>query len=54
MRTVSPINGFVPNRGDGFPVLTFRSATGAFATLDGDGPAFTPRVEATDVTLVAN
>jgi hypothetical protein len=52
--TVHLINGFVPTSGDRFQVLTFRSATGAFATLDGDGPAFTPRVEATDVTLVAN
>jgi hypothetical protein len=37
-----------------FPVRTFRSATGAFATLDGDGPAFTPSSDPTGVTLVAN
>src|SRR5262249_38228662 len=33
--TVNLINGFVPNAGDSFPVLTFGSGTGVFATIDG-------------------
>ena len=52
--TVNLINGFVPNSGDSFPVLTFGSGTGAFATVDGDGPLFTPSYDPMDVTLVAN
>jgi hypothetical protein len=52
--TVHLINGFVPNSGDGFQVLTFHSGSGTFATVDGDGPAFTPSYDPTDVTLVAN
>jgi hypothetical protein len=52
--TVQLINGFVPPSGDRFPVLTFGSGTGAFATLNGDGPLFTPSFDPTDVTLVAN
>jgi hypothetical protein len=52
--TVHLINGFVPQTGDGFQVLTFGSGTGTFATLNGDGPAFTPSFDPTDVTLVAN
>jgi hypothetical protein len=52
--TVNLINGFVPCSGDSFPVLTFGSGTGAFATVNGDGPLFTPSFDAMDVTLVAN
>jgi hypothetical protein len=48
------LNGFVPNSGDQFAVLTFASGTGTFATINGDGPAFTPSYDPTDVTLVAN
>jgi hypothetical protein len=32
----------------------FASATGMFATLDGDGPLFTAGYDAMDVTLSAN
>jgi hypothetical protein len=52
--TVNLINGFVPSSGDSFPVLTFGSETGAFATVNGDGPLFTLSYDPTDVTLVAN
>jgi hypothetical protein len=52
--TVNLINGFVPNSGDSFPVLTFGSGTGVFATVNGDGPLFTPSYDPMDVTLVAN
>ncbi len=48
------INGFVPNSGDGFAVLTFGSGSGVFAAVNGDGPLFTPSFDAGDVTLVAN
>jgi hypothetical protein len=30
------------------------SGTGVFATVDGDGPLFTPSYDPMDVTLVAN
>jgi hypothetical protein len=52
--TVNLINGFQPNSGDSFQALTFRSGSGTFAAIDGDGPAFTPSFDPTDVTLVAN
>jgi hypothetical protein len=52
--TVNLINGFQPNAGDSFTIMTFGSGTGAFATLDGDGPLFTPSYDPTEVTLVAN
>jgi hypothetical protein len=52
--TVRLINGFVPNSGDSFTIMTFGSGTGAFATLNGDGPLFTPSFDPTGVTLVAN
>jgi hypothetical protein len=52
--TVNLINGFVPHTGDSFQVLSFGSGTGTFATLNGDGPLFTPSFDPTDVTLVAN
>jgi hypothetical protein len=52
--TVHLIKGFVPNSGDSFTIMTFGSGTGTFATLNGDGPAFTPSYDPGDVTLVAN
>ena len=51
--TVNLTGGFVPSSGDSFQVLTFGSGTGVFATIDGDGPLFTPSYDPTDVTLVA-
>jgi hypothetical protein len=52
--TVNLINGFVPNSGDSFQVLTFGSGAGNFATLNGDGPLFTLTFDPMDVTLAAN
>jgi hypothetical protein len=52
--TVHLINGFQPNSGQGFTVLTFGSGSGAFATINGDGPQFTPHFDPTVVILVAN
>ena len=52
--TVNLIKGFEPNHGDRFVVLTFGLGAGVFANLNGDGPAFTPSFDPTDVTLVAN
>jgi hypothetical protein len=52
--TVNLIHGFVPQKGETFPVLTFASETGSFATVNGNGSGdFTVRVDPTDVTLVA-
>jgi WD40 repeat protein len=53
MLTVSPINGFVPDSGDGFPILPFGSGPGAFGARNGAGPLLTPREGPTDVALVA-
>jgi hypothetical protein len=53
MRTVNRTNGFVPDSGGGFPVLTFGSGTGAFGARNGAGPLLTPREGPTDVALVA-
>jgi hypothetical protein len=52
--TVNLIKGFQPTSGTGFTVLTFGAESGAFATLDGDGPLFNPSVDPTDMTLVAS
>jgi hypothetical protein len=52
--TVHLINGFQLNGGDSFVIMTFGSGTGTFATINGDGPLFTPSFDPTDVTLVAN
>jgi hypothetical protein len=52
--TVSLTGGFVPNGGDSFTIMTFGSGSGAFARIDGDGPAFTPSYDPGDLTLVAN
>jgi hypothetical protein len=51
--TVNLVNGFVPQSGDGFAVVTFGSGSGVFATINGDGPLFTPHYDPTEVTLVA-
>jgi hypothetical protein len=52
--TVNLVNGFVPNSGDNFAVLTVGSATGVFANINGDRPLFTLNFDPGDVTLVAN
>jgi hypothetical protein len=52
--TVHILNGFQPTSGASFVILTFGSGTGTFATIDGDGPAFTPSYDPTDVTLVGS
>jgi hypothetical protein len=52
--TVNLINGFQPASGQSFTVMTFGSGSGAFATLNGDGPLFTPHFDPTEVILVAN
>jgi hypothetical protein len=52
--TVVLVNGFVPTSGDSFAVLTFGSESGVFATINGDGPLFTPNYNPNDLTLVAN
>jgi hypothetical protein len=52
--TVNLINGFQPPSGQSFTVLTFGAESGAFASLGGDGPLFTPHFDSTEVILVAN
>jgi hypothetical protein len=52
--TVMLINGFVPGSGTSYQVLVASAVNGSFATLDGDGPLFTPAYNPGDVTLVAN
>jgi hypothetical protein len=52
--TVNLINGFVPDSGQSFTVLTFGSGSGVFARITGDGPRFTPSYDPGVVTLVAN
>jgi hypothetical protein len=51
--TVYLRDGFRPDRGDPFTVLTFGSVAGQFATLEGDGSLFTTEYDPGDVTLVA-
>jgi hypothetical protein len=46
--TVTLLNGFVPGP---LQVVTFGSHSGTFATLDGDGPMYTPVYSATSLTL---
>jgi hypothetical protein len=46
--------GYTPTTGDSFPVLTFVSETGRFATLAGDGVLFTATYDPMAVVLVAN
>ena len=50
---VELINGFVPQPGDGFAVLTFGTSSGAFAAITGDG-SFSPSYDPNDLTLIAN
>jgi hypothetical protein len=52
--TIKLVNGFLPDSGTTYAVVMFASATGMFATLDGDGPLFTAGYDAMDVTLSAN
>lgn len=52
--TITLVNGFLPDSGTTYSVLTFASPIGTFATLDGDGPLFTAAYDTTDVTLSAN
>ena len=53
---LSLINGYVPNLGDTFTIMTFGSRTGDFATVNGStiggGKAFQKTVSATNVQLV--
>jgi hypothetical protein len=51
--TIRLLGGFVPDSGTTYQVLTFASATGTFATLEGDGPLFTAAYDSMDVTLTA-
>jgi hypothetical protein len=51
--TIRLFNGFVPDSGTTYQVLTFASATGTFATLEGDGPLFTAGYDSMDLTLTA-
>jgi hypothetical protein len=51
---VNLINGFQPNSGASFTIITFGSESGVFATTNGDGPLFTLSFDPGDVTLVAN
>jgi hypothetical protein len=52
--TVNLINGFRPERGDSFTIMTFGSGTGTFANINGDGPSFSPFYNPDDVILVVN
>jgi hypothetical protein len=51
---VTLMGGYTPVTGDAITVLTFDSATGAFAMLGGDGGLFTADYDPTDVTLRAS
>jgi hypothetical protein len=50
---VTLIEGFQPQSGDSFTILTFGSRTGT-AEVTGDGPLFTANFDDNDVTLVAD
>jgi hypothetical protein len=53
--TVTLVNGYHPSSGTSFRILTANPpVNGSFATLDGDGPLFTPIYDPGDVTLIAN
>ncbi len=43
--------GFVPAIGDDFQLLTYGSHSGTFATIDGNGLAFSPTYNATNLTI---
>ena len=55
MLNLALVNGFSPAIGNSFPVLTFGSRTGQFATINGlalgNGKQFTPAYTATNLTL---
>jgi hypothetical protein len=54
--TVNAPNGYLPNPGDTFQVMTFPSVTGAFTCLNldlGGGILLQPQFSATDLTLLA-
>jgi hypothetical protein len=50
------INGFVPNPGDSFQIMTFGSRNGTFSTINGldigGGHSFQVNLTATSLTLV--
>jgi hypothetical protein len=48
------LNGYMPNSGDSFVVMTFGAASGSFAAVTGDGALFSVNYDPNDVTLVAN
>jgi hypothetical protein len=50
---VTLIEGFQPQSGDSFTIMTFGSRTGTM-DVSGDGPRFTANFDDSDVTLVAN
>jgi hypothetical protein len=53
--TVTLVNGYQPTSGTTFRILKANPPiSGSFATLDGDGPLFTPTYNPGDVTLTAN
>jgi len=51
---ISLINGFVPNPGDSFQIMTFGSRSGTFTTINdlGAGRSFQVNLTATSLTLV--
>ena len=56
MLNLALVNGFSPALGNSFPVLTFGSRTGQFATINGlaigNGKQFSPAYSATNLTLI--
>jgi hypothetical protein len=51
--TIMLFDDFLPDSGTTYQVLTFASAIGTFATLEGDGPLFTAGYDSMNVTLTA-
>ena len=49
---LSLVNGFTPSRGTVYPVMTFASTSGSFATVTGVSPDFTEQVNSTSLNLV--
>jgi hypothetical protein len=50
---VTLVNGFTPNAGDIFQIMTFSARSGEFATVNGNGQEYTVTYGNTDVTLTA-
>jgi hypothetical protein len=48
---VSLINGFTPNNGDSFQIITYTSPAGTFKTINGNGRTYTPSYNPNDLTL---